>query len=157
MNRLTVLRTDQDSGRAFYGNIAVGEPLPFSLGEWQGPFEKKPGDASQPHHPESADFNENGRAIYLEVLKGTYHIFVAHDGVTQQKLVLNKGDAVLFMDFKNPDVTPDQELEFNYSGHWSVAVADADTENADGATIRVAVVNGIVDLDALDYKDGIAA
>lgn len=146
--RLTVLRTNQKTGLAFYGTIAIGEALPFRLGEWQGPFEKSHEEASQPHHPESAGFNEFGKAIYLEVLEGTYFIYVANDGVEQLRLSLGAGDAVLFMDFECRDVSPDIDKEFSYTGHWSQA-------DKGGAKIRVAVVEQPVDLEALDYRDGL--
>lgn len=135
--------TTSETGRAALGTIRVSGPEHFKTTA-QASGAKGSGERADPHHPESAGFNPDGRPILLTITKGSHTIYVANDGRTEGKITLSEGDQILFMDFNNGK-SPNDNLRFLYTGHWS-------EPGAAGVEMVPAIVHDEVDLTALDYQ-----
>ncbi len=137
--RIFAVRNNSITGTACAGTIALESVAQLQPGA-AAPKSKDAGERAKPHHP--------SRPVLLKVLRGMHSIFVpSADGWDEVEIRLTEGQHILFCDFA-PQAPPVPSAHFCYAGHWSKA-------GPAGAELEIAECGAEIDLDALDWQDGV--
>lgn len=140
MERMIAVITDKDTGKARFGTVEFAADG-YGPSEPQPPLLKKPGESADPHHP--------AVPTLLTIGEGRHSIFVpAADGRSEIECRLEKGDRILFLDFK-PERPPETNRRFCYAGHWS-------QPGPEGALL-LRICFPPIDFDTLGWIDGLPA
>jgi hypothetical protein len=138
MERIIAVITDAETSRAKFGTVEFS-PEDCQGPDPQAPLAKKPEESADPHHP--------AVPTLLTIGEGSHSIFVpAADGRSEIECRLEKGDRILFLDFK-PVCQPEANRRFCYAGHWS-------RSGPEGALL-LRISFAAVDFEKLCWVDGL--
>jgi len=138
MKRIIAVLTDEGTGRAKFGTVEFPQKV-YAEAEPPVRIIKNPRESADPHHPIVPTL--------LTIENGSHSIFVpTEDGREEIECRLEKGDQILFLDFK-PERQPAIARRFCYSGHWS--------RSGPNGAVLLRVNLGSIDYHSLHWINGL--